>query len=137
MPITMAGRKAHHAVNPMPQFAFTQPPTLGSNVPATSAPWDWATTSMGGPIHARPAVADLNMANPPYYGYDNYPVLHEIISGHGGPYGQSPLEAPYSTTRDRSPTMLGSQSLEEHGYDANTPELHADLRRGQNPVYRF
>ena len=109
-----------HAIMPMSQFAFTQPPDLGSNAPTTSASWDWTTPSMSAPVHGEAPMPQLNLANHPYYGYDNYSVFEQLPLNQNPSYTPYRIERNYDTLRERSPTNLQeADTIEEHHYDSN------------------
>ncbi len=138
LPTAATGPELDHAIIPMPQYAFTQPPVLGSNAPTTSAPWDWNTPSISAPLHAESAVPNLTLSNPPYYGYNEYSVLDQVPLHHNAPYAPFPMERNYSALREMSPaSMHGSDTTEQHNYGSHASGSDPRFEHPYNPGYQF
>ncbi|KAF1942265.1 hypothetical protein EJ02DRAFT_434162 [Clathrospora elynae] len=133
MPSAIAGSGTHHASASMPQYAFTQPQSLGSNAPSASVPWNQTTPWMHHPsssMHVGSLVTCTSMPNPPVYGYNTHPGHHQPVMGHNSAYTASTARSPYETMPIRQPTHMArpGTSTEQQAYGSNAALAYHDPR---------
>jgi hypothetical protein len=121
MPPAIASPSAHHPAATMPQYAYPQPPPLGSNMPST---WDQPTPYMH---HASSPLHTGAPTNPSLYGYSTYPVAQQPMMPHNPAYTASTARAQYATM---PPTTSGQQV-----YDSNAEAMYRDSRHQPHPYY--
>jgi hypothetical protein len=113
LPPAIASPSAHH----IPQYAYTQPPQVNSNVPST---WDQTTPY----IQHTSSLHTSAPTNPSAYGYSTYPVAQQPMIP---VYSASTARAQYATM---PPTTSGQQA-----YDPNAPAMYPDPRHQPRPYY--
>jgi hypothetical protein len=110
----------------IPQYAYTQPPPLGSNIPST---WNQTTPYVHQPSSSLHTGAPTNHS---LYGYSTYPVAQQPIMTHNSAYTASTGRAQYDTMPNRSPPVSSSQQV----YDSNASAMYRDPRHQQYPYYQ-
>ncbi|KAF1850728.1 uncharacterized protein K460DRAFT_274073 [Cucurbitaria berberidis CBS 394.84] len=138
MPMAMTGAEIHHAITPMQNYAFAQPPSLGSTVPAASTSWNWTATSMdpSSAMHAiSPPATSPSVPDPSFYGYSNYPVVQQPMTGQYPTYSTSPVQGTYPAMPNRSLAGMHGPgtTAEQQAYGSNSSATYSDPRRPQNP----
>jgi hypothetical protein len=120
MPPAIVSPSAHHIPATIPQYAYTQPPPSGSNVPST---WNQTTPY----LQHTPSLHTGPPTNPSVYGYSTYPVAQQPMMTHSPAYTASTAQAQYATM---PPTTSGQPV-----YDPNASTMYRDPRHQQHPYY--
>jgi hypothetical protein len=123
MPPAIASPSTYHTPATIPQYAYTQPPPLGSNLPST---WDQPTPYMHHPSSLLHTGAPTN---PSPYEYSTYPVAQQPMMTHSPAYTASTDRAQYATM---PPTTSGQQV-----YDPNASAIYRGPRHQQHPYYHL
>jgi hypothetical protein len=110
----------------IPQYAYTQPPLLGSNTPST---WDQRTHYTHQPSSSIHTGAPTN---PSLNGYSTYPAAQQPMMTHNAAYTASTGRAQYATMPYRSPPASSGQRV----YDPNASAMYRDPRHQQYTYYQ-